>query len=334
MAISSVDGTQPVDGCIYFDNISWLTHIKDIDRWYFPVAGLTAPGEIPAAYQGNPAALRPPKNKKDADGRPLQFVMPVSSPEDNRNISSLDVTVDGSSLNIERREDNYGSCKVASADLLVEPDLVDGFLRYLNRYGQTIALKENKKNVADREERYRDAREKQLMAMKEEAKSYHGIDALQLKDYRIECIGIDPDSAMLSYNLNYTVDGLVKRAGRNMLVSVGLLMSPQTEVLPSDRQRADDIYMISPRQFETRITLSIPVGYKVSAKSLEVFDRRIENEAGAFISQARIDGDKVLISNLKRYNHKIEPAANWTALTHVLDAAADWRTHTLLLEKQ
>ncbi len=35
MAISSVDGSQPVDQCIYFDNISWLTHVKDIDRWYF-----------------------------------------------------------------------------------------------------------------------------------------------------------------------------------------------------------------------------------------------------------------------------------------------------------
>lgn len=334
MAISSVDGSQPVDQCIYFDNISWLTHVKDIDRWYFPVAGFTAPGEIPAAFQGNPAALRPPKKKKDADGRPLQFLMPVSSPEDNRNISSLDVTVEGSSLNIERREENYGSCKGAGADILIEPDLVDGYLRYLNRYGQTIALKENKKKAAERAERYNDAREKQLTAMKEEAKSYHGIDALQLKDYRIESIGIDPDSAMLSYNLNYTVDGLVKRAGRNVLVSVGLLMSPQTEVLPSDRQRADDAHMISPRQFETRITLAIPAGYKVSAKSLEAFDCRIENEAGAFTSQARIDGDNVLISTLKRYNHKIEKSENWTALTQVLDAAADWRTHTLLLEKQ
>jgi hypothetical protein len=42
----------------------------------------------------------------------------------------------------------------------------------------------------------------------------------------------------------------------------------------------------------------------------------------------------VLISTLKRYNHKIEKSENWTALTQVLDAAADWRTHTLLLEKQ
>ena len=73
MAISSVDGSQPVDQCIYFDNISWLTHVKDIDRWYFPVAGFTAPGEIPAAFQGNPAALRPPKKKKTQTGALCSF---------------------------------------------------------------------------------------------------------------------------------------------------------------------------------------------------------------------------------------------------------------------
>ncbi len=60
---------------------------------------------------------------------------------------------------------------------LSKPDPLDGYLRYLNRYGQTIALKENKKKAAERAERYNDAREKQLTAMKEEAKSYHGIDA-------------------------------------------------------------------------------------------------------------------------------------------------------------
>lgn len=335
MAISSVDSDQPIDQGIYYDNILWLAHIKDIDRWYFPITGFTAPGEVPAGYQGNPAALRPPKKKKDQDSTQLQFIMPVSSPVDNRSISSLYVSVDGTSLDIDRNEENYGSRKnIAAADILTEQDLVDGYLRYLNRYGQTIALKENKKKAAEREERYRDAREEQLSAMKEEAKSYHGIDALQLKDYKIRSIGIDPDSAMFSYNLRYTIDGFVKRAGRNMVVSIGLLMSPQAEVLPSDRERTDDVYMISPRQFETDIILTIPAGYKVSAKSLDALNNRIENEAGAFTSQARTDGDKLLISTLKRYNHKIETAKNWHALTQVLDAAADWRTHTLLLEKQ
>lgn len=334
MALSSTDRFQPLDQSIYEDNNHWLAHIKDIDRYYFPITGLTAPGEIPAQYQGNPAAIREPKKKKDIDGRPLQFAMPMNTPADNRNISALTVDIDGTSLDITRREENHGSRKNIVSDILTEQNLVDGYLRYLNRYGQAIALNENKKKAAEREERYRDAREHQLAAMKEEIKEYHGSDAIQLKDYTIENIGINPDSAALAYRVSYSIDGLVKRAGRNTLLSIGALMSPQTEVLPSDRSRSDDVHMVSPRQFETDITLTIPAGYKVSAKSLDALNNQIENQAGAFTSSAAVQGDKLHITTLKRYNHKIEPAQNWQDLVKVLDAAANWRTTTLLIEKQ
>ncbi len=334
MGLVSTDTKEPLDQSIYYDNIYWLAHIKGIDRFYFPISGLTAPGEIPAMHQGNPAAFRPEKKKKKtSDDRQLQFTMPISRPEDNRGISTLDVTIDGTGLDITRHEENTGSRKNVMAGLLTEQDLVDGYLKYLNRYGQTIALKENKKKAAERQERYRDAREMQLAAMKDETKEYHGTDAVELKDYRIESIGIDPDSAIMSYTVNYSIDGLVKRAGRNMILSVGSLMSPQTEVMPSDRQRSDDIYMVSPRQFETRITINIPSGYKVSEQSLRALDYRMENEAGLFSSEAKIHGDKLIISTTKRYNHKIEKAGNWDALTKILDDASDWRTRTLLLEK-
>lgn len=130
------------------------------------------------------------------------------------------------------------------------------------------------------------------------------------------------------------MDGLVKRAGRNLLVSVGRLMSPQTEVFPSDRIRTDDIHMDSPRLFETVINLRIPDGYKVSQKSLASLTQNVENAAGSFSSTADIDGSTLVIRTIKKYNHKIEPAANWSELTKVLDAAANWRTSTILIEKQ
>ena len=148
MGLVSTDTKEPLDQSIYYDNIYWLAHIKGIDRFYFPISGLTAPGEIPAMHQGNPAAFRPEKKKKKtSDDRQLQFTMPISRPEDNRGISTLDVTIDGTGLDITRHEENTGSRKNVMAGLLTEQDLVDGYLKYLNRYGQTIALKENKKKA-------------------------------------------------------------------------------------------------------------------------------------------------------------------------------------------
>lgn len=334
MIIMSTDKWQPLDQAIQRDNIHWGVHIKSLDRYYFPVSGLTAPGEIPAAYQENQAARRAPKKKKDDDGSPLQFNLPTSTPDDNRSISAITADIDGTQLNISRRELNSGTRKNVMIHLLTDENLVDGYLRYLNRYGQSIALKENKKKTAERQERYSDGRQEQLAAIKEEIKDYHETEPAQFKNYRIDNIGIDPDSAWLDYTIDYTMDGLVKRAGRNLLVSVGRLMSPQTEVFPSDRIRTDDIHMDSPRLFETVINLRIPDGYKVSQKSLASLTQNVENAAGSFSSTADIDGSTLVIRTIKKYNHKIEPAANWSELTKVLDAAANWRTSTILIEKQ
>lgn len=334
MIIMSTDKWQPLDQAIQRDNIHWGVHIKSLDRYYFPVSGLTAPGEIPAAYQENQAARRAPKKKKDYDGSPLQFNLPTSTPDDNRSISAITADIDGTQLNISRRELNSGTRKNVMIHLLTDENLVDGYLRYLNRYGQSIALKENKKKTAERQERYSDGRQEQLAAIKEEIKDYHETEPAQFKNYRIDNIGIDPDSAWLDYTIDYTMDGLVKRAGRNLLVSVGRLMSPQTEVFPSDRVRTDDIHMDSPRLFETVINLRIPDGYRVSQKSLASLTQNVENVAGSFSSTADINGSTLVIRTIKKYNHKIEPATNWTELTKVLDAAANWRTSTILIEKQ
>lgn len=331
--LTTPDTMEPVDEAICGDMIFWTCRTKADSLYYFPINGLTAPGEIPAEFIGATAMRQPPKKKKDDTGLPLETVLPSSTPDENTGRSVLDISLDGTTMHVTRQEENTGSRKNIMSDILVEEDIVNGYLKYLNRYGLTIGLKENKKEKQARSERYSDARKEQTKNIRNEIAAYHSTEAVELKDYSIAAIGIDPDSAALVYRMDYTVDGLVKRAGRNLTLAVGSLMSPQTEVRPSDRIRSDDVSMISPRRFETSIDIRLPEGYRVSAKSLASLQADVSNATGFFTAKASVADGHLIIDIVKQYEHKTEKAANWPELTKILDAATRWRNSTVALEK-
>ena len=131
------------------------------------------------------------------------------------------------------------------------------------------------------------------------------------------------------------MDNLVKRAGSNMVLSVGKLFSNQIEVLPSDRDRHDDVDLRAPRAYVTYINIDIPAGYAVSASSLASLNKDVQNAAGCFVTQATLPSpDKISIEIVKLYNKATLPVAEWPELLKVLDAASAWNAATLLLEKK
>lgn len=170
---------------------------------------------------------------------------------------------------------------------------------------------------------------------KEEIKAYHGTDASEFSSGSVTSIGIDPSDPELRYNISYTMDNLVKRAGKNLILSAGKLMSGQIEALPSDRGRTDDVYLRTPREYVTRISLKLPAGYSVNARSLAALDTSVSNETGSFtVSASAPSADLVNIEITKRYNAHLLSASDWSDLLKVLDAANTWQGSTLILDKK
>ncbi len=131
------------------------------------------------------------------------------------------------------------------------------------------------------------------------------------------------------------MDNLVKRAGKNLILSAGKLMSGQIEALPSDRGRTDDVYLRTPREYVTRISLKLPAGYSVNARSLAALDTSVSNETGSFtVSASAPSADLVNIEITKRYNAHLLSASDWSDLLKVLDAANTWQGSTLILDKK
>ncbi|MDE6703732.1 MAG: DUF3857 domain-containing protein, partial [Muribaculaceae bacterium] len=258
--------------------------------------------------------------------------LPETSPEQNRNVSEMKVRTDGTSAVIDRRESRTGVTKLGVQHLLTAEDIVNAYLSYLNRSGAEVSLKGNNKKAADRQERYNSERQEQQDAFKQEVEDSHK-NQTEFISGNVEQVGIDPDAPELIYNVSYKMDGFVKQAGKNKIMSVGNLLGGQTELLTADRERNDDIVMSSPREFVVRADIELPAGYRVSEKALDALRREVKNEAGLFTVTAEAKGGHVIIEITKRYNHRHEPAGLWRELTEIVDAASAWQSSTLLLEQ-
>lgn len=334
--MTTSDGHEPLDELINYGNAMWYLREPESGKYYFPfVDGIFAPSEIHPSVQGRKAQdwRKKKEREKHPEADSVYFYIPVMSPDLNRNVTSVRAAVDGASLEIHRTESYTGSTKRGVQWLLTEEDIVDGYLAFLNRDGIEVKLPDKKKDASERAERYADARREQADDFKTEIEGYHGIGAASFVSGRVTSIGVDPASPELTYEVTYTMDDLVKRAGRNTVLSVGKLMSVQTEVFPADRERTEDVYMSSPREFVTRIDVALPAGTRVAEKSLAALEESVVNDAGAFIVKASVESGNLAVEVTKRYNHKVEPASAWPGLVKILDAAKDWEARTVLIER-
>lgn len=340
MGLASAQGDEPLDQVLDNRRTIYFTRIPDGAggyAYYFPPVHsprVMTPGEVGPALQGRKATLW--RKKKERKLAPAQFFdLPAGSYAENRNLTEVEATPDGTMLKVKRTEAYSGATKSGIAEIVSWEDIDKGYTAWLNRYGLSPEVKLKSKKKADLEARYADERKQQLDDFRSETESYHGSAPAEFHDARVTALGIDSADPAFRYEADYTMDNYVKRAGKNLIVSVGKLLSGQTEVLPADREREDDIYMPYPREYATVIRLKLPDGYRASARSLAALGSEVSNKAGAFTVTASADEPgEVRIEVVKRYSGPVLTAADWPALLEILDSAAKWNATTLLLEKR
>jgi len=334
-----------IDSLINYGDIWYFVHLPDTKQ-YFSNAfrGYNTSSEILPSLQGQEAILTHDRklSKKEREAENRRFKMPQNSAYDNRRIVTVKASIDGTDMNITRQVDAFGASKDAAGTILTSDDLLNAYLEYLNRDGivadPQMLRKEKKKDKQARMERYTDESKKQADKIRELTTEYHGAAPKEFKDYDILAagIGVCPDSAAISYSAEYIMDGIVKKAGRNLMVSVGNLIGKQPEIAPSQRKRLpdDNILLPYPQDNSTRISIELPQGYTVSASSLAKLNSKVSNEAGSFTSNAEISDGKLRVNVTIELPNVDMPSSHWDKMLSIIDAAANFNTLTLLLEKK
>ena len=259
-------------------------------------------------------------NKLKGDKTEYSIInLPTTRADQNVDKVIMKATIDGLGMSVERIESRTGGQK-EDFTMLVTPQQTyaayDKFLNCEKPFIETVS-KKNRQGVLQAFEK---ANEAQQDFFKEEV-------------YEILSDGLDPAKPELAYQSKYLMDGLVKRAGGNLVVSIGKLIGTQIKVEEQERKRVDDVNRKSPTMLSWDITLQLPDGYHLSDEGLSKLQQELKNSAGEFVSTATLEGNILHLVVNKCYLKAHLPVAEWPNLLQILDTADQYTNRQIVLEK-
>ena len=287
------------------------------------------PGELPGEYEAEEAAVFYGDRKDYIRQDATVIKMPTTRAAVNN--ARVDMTVsinadDDAILDIERKVRLQGSLK-RSAVYIGESAWVDAVAEYLG-------VPEKERNKLKEDVDTVEVKQKIEENIKEDLKHALCTEPRNLKSYNILSQGVTPDAPNYEYVATCDVDGLVKRAGKDVIVSIGKLIGDQVKIEGSERQRTCGVVKVSAKQTRYVIKFVIPDGYVVNEASLEALNRNVANACGAFYAQATVQGQYLVLQVNERYSRYAEPVERWPHYLQLLDASAEFNDASLVLTKQ
>lgn len=330
MGITTPFGALPVDKLINYNSTSWFFRLKGTDVYYFPGTYPKVASEIPYIYQGRKAYMQDSEE---------QITIPVSQAEDNKSVTDMVVKLDGTKLDISRKvtysgeQKMYGQSLVSPDNTLFGSSQLEAYWRYLKYDDKDPYSCYTKKESAELKGAFNEYRKNAIDPFKAEISSYHDGDPVQVGGYGVDCVGIRRDSSNFVYHVDYVIDGMVKRAGNNYLLSVGKLIGSSLKLEGKDRERIDDVWRKMAFVDEWNIEIPLPQGYKVSAEALKKIETSVANECGEFTVKATAGNESVKVYVRKCFAHRVEPVSNWSKLLALVDACSAFADKQMVIAK-
>lgn len=330
MGITTPFGALPVDKLINYNSTSWFFRLKGTDVYYFPGTYPKVASEIPYIYQGRKAYMQDSEE---------QITIPVSQAEDNKSVNDMVVKLDGTKLDISRKvtysgeQKMYGQSLVSPDNTLFGSSQLEAYWRYLKYDDKDPYSCYTKKESAELKGAFNEYRKNAIDPFKAEISSYHDGDPVQVGGYGVDCVGIRRDSSNFVYHVDYVMDGMVKRAGNNYLLSVGKLIGSSLKLEGKDRERIDDVWRKMAFVDEWNIEIPLPQGYKVSAEALKKIETSVANECGEFTVRATAGNESIKVYVRKCFAHRVEPVSNWSKLLALVDACSAFADKQMVIAK-
>lgn len=330
MGITTPFGALPVDKLINYNSTTWFFRLKGTNLYYFPGTYPKVASEIPYIYQGRKAYMQDSEE---------QITIPVSQAEDNKSVTDMVVKLDGTKLDISRKvtysgeQKMYGQSLVSPDNTLFGSSQLEAYWRYLKYDDKDPYSCYTKKETAELKGAFNEFRKNAIDPFKAEISSYHDGDPVQVGGYGVDCVGIRRDSSNFVYHVDYLMDGMVKRAGNNYLLSVGKLIGSSLKLEGKDRERIDDVWRKMAFVDEWNIEIPLPQGYKVSAEALKKIETSVANECGEFTVKATAGNESVKVYVRKCFAHRVEPVSNWSKLLALVDACSAFADKQMVIAK-
>ncbi|HZE83098.1 MAG TPA: DUF3857 domain-containing protein [Puia sp.] len=300
----------------------------------------TYPDYIASYQEGQPYTEVFHKNRsRRKDPGSIEDHIPVSEAIDNVHRENLQIAIDGGEmqlLHVKRHTVLTGRMKEdEQLRLLNFEDCYESERTALHLQRSLMEEikkdKTNKKVYEDYVASLKKARASLKDRFKDEVESEYDQQPKDMVAWKVDNPGIRHNTPDLIYTTEFTLDGLVQRAGNNYLLNIGKLINSPLKLTPSQRTRTVDVYMAYARILDCTVTFDVPQGFTV--QGADKLNKTIDNECGSVIATAQLQGSKLLVHFKRVYKHNVEPAGKWPMMLAIIDASMDFAGQKVLLKK-
>ncbi len=327
------------------EDLSSYAYLPGSNKFFYFNSIFDSPFSVPDDFEGvkksvsvtfrHPAMAAPIYNLTDqGDG----ISVPVSTADKNAHLETLTLSISPnlSNLNVKRKTVVKGFMKVdLQRRLILYEDFYEYERKALKDEKSLIETlgddKKSKKYVDEVKNAFAEARKMQKDHFETEAKSWFNQEITEMKNFKVDNLGVRHTAPDFVYSSEFNVGGLVKKAGNNIILEIGKILGEQLIIKETQRKREIDVHMPFARSIENEIVLNIPDGFTV--EGVNELNRDINNETGIFKVAASVSGKTVIIKVKKHYLHNYEPKENWEKMLAFLNASNDWLGTKLLLKK-
>ncbi len=327
----------PLDELLLRKNINLLVRANTQPVVYAaPFGPHTSINEFSADMEGAEVYLLSSSKRKIDEIK--KGKLPVSTAADNISFSEMTVEVndDFSMLSINTTNSLNGNQKrEAQTDKMFYKDYVyEDYKKYgTESFLETVRKKKDRARI----EKEMDAlaikiKEKQKEHFEKMAAASLDIPEVENYDFRILETGRYGADEFFKFSESYDAkDALIKKAGPNYILEIGKLIGGQVDLDEKARKRTEDVYMDYPRTYKNRIVLNIPEGYSLTG--IENLKMAVDNATGSFKSEARLEGNTLVVEASKEYKLNYVPNENWPKMIEFLDLANQFTNEKVLLKK-
>jgi hypothetical protein len=309
----------------------------DLDKTYylFTFTEHSHLGEVSSVIEGIEAYdFKPLKKAKEL--KVDRITVPVSEASDNKYKEITDLAIDENMelVKMNREVKLTGAARYDYYDkALFWDDYAKSELAAYNRkYAPNRPS--NKERLAEMERRERDElaemEEKRIKNLKEDLERQK-LDVKLVEGFELISTGRTDSTPVFDFKFKATIENLIQKAGPNLILNIGEVIGSQIELDAEDMQRKSNIYQSFKRTYEDMITFTIPEGYKVD--EIKQLDFNVDNESASFISQASMEGNKLIIKVTKTYKKQFDKKNNWSNYIDVLEVAYGFYQKKVVLKK-
>jgi hypothetical protein len=333
--------SNTLDGVFNFDDFHAAIRINgDKPMYMFFDDIVNHFNEIPERFQGEKVIVMHPKrhNAHEYTFTEDEAVLPVSKSDENSIEEKMNISLTDKSLQklkIERFVKEKGSLRHDDQINMLSVGNIDTELTVAaaGQWPTTrfSGMTGGKKFAVTVQTMIDNQAAENAKCFSKEIKDKFDMEPQQVTNCKIVNGGVDQAAPVFAFNETFVLDNLVKKAGPNFIIDVGKLTGGFFKLEDKERQRNVDVYMPCARSFKYSISIAIPKGY--SAKGMEELAAKKSNKTGSFISSATVSGSNLIITITRVYSNNFEKKADWPQLVEIIDAASNFNTQKILLEK-